>query len=135
MKVVWTREDDIRGGWYRPMWYDRMVAGIDAQGNPVAWTHTIVGQSIIAGTAFEPFIIKDGIDGTSVEGAADLLYGIPNLQVDLHTPKIGVFFPSSRMTAIVMPASSGRPGPGEITIRSAPIAATSATVAATPALA
>ncbi len=90
VKVVWTREDDIRGGWYRPMWYDRMVAGLDAQGNPIAWTHTIVGQSIIAGTAFEPFIIKDGIDSTSVEGAADLLYGIPNLQVDLHTPKIGV---------------------------------------------
>jgi isoquinoline 1-oxidoreductase subunit beta len=90
VKVVWTREDDIRGGWYRPMWYDRMVGGIDAAGNPVAWTHTIVGQSIIAGTAFEPFIIKNGIDETSVEGAADLLYGIPNLQVDLHTPKIGV---------------------------------------------
>ena len=90
VKVVWTREDDIRGGWYRPMWYDRMQAGVDEKGNPVAWTHTIVGQSIIAGTAFEPFVIKDGIDGTSVEGAADLLYGIPNLQVDLHTPKIGV---------------------------------------------
>jgi isoquinoline 1-oxidoreductase beta subunit len=90
VKVVWTREDDIRGGWYRPMWYDRMVAGIDAAGNPIAWTHTIVGQSIAAGTAFEPFIIKNGVDATSVEGAADLLYGIPNLQVDLHTPKIGV---------------------------------------------
>ncbi|MEW6734183.1 MAG: xanthine dehydrogenase family protein molybdopterin-binding subunit [Acidobacteriota bacterium] len=90
VKVVWTREDDIRGGWYRPMWYDRLVAGLDGQGNPLVWTHTIVGQSIIAGTAFEPVIIKDGIDDTSVEGAADLLYGIPNLQVDLHSPKIGV---------------------------------------------
>ena len=90
VKVIWTREDDIRGGWYRPMWYDRMVGGVDQSGNPVAWTHTIVGQSIIAGTAFEPFIVKNGIDETSVEGAADLLYGIPNLQVDLHTPKIGV---------------------------------------------
>jgi isoquinoline 1-oxidoreductase beta subunit len=90
VKVVWTREDDIRGGWYRPMWYDRMVGGVDAAGNPVAWTHTIVGQSIMQGTMFEPFGIKNGIDGSSVEGAADLLYGIPNLQVDLHTPKIGV---------------------------------------------
>jgi isoquinoline 1-oxidoreductase beta subunit len=90
VKVVWTREDDIRGGWYRPMWYDRMSAGIDASGNPIAWTHTIVGQSIMEGTAFEAFGIKDGIDAASVEGAADLLYGIPNLQVDLHTPKIGV---------------------------------------------
>jgi len=90
VKVVWTREDDIRGGWYRPMWYDRFVAGIDEKGNPIGWTHTIVGQSIIAGTPFEAFLVKDGIDGTSVEGAADLLYGIPNLQVDLHSPKIGV---------------------------------------------
>ncbi|CAN5655439.1 xanthine dehydrogenase family protein molybdopterin-binding subunit [soil metagenome] len=90
VKVVWTREDDTRGGWYRPMWYDRFVGGIDEKGNPSVWTHTIVGQSIIAGTPFEGFLIKDGIDGTSVEGAADLLYGIPNVQVDLHTPKIGV---------------------------------------------
>jgi isoquinoline 1-oxidoreductase beta subunit len=90
VKVIWTREDDTRGGWYRPMWYDRFVGGIDAKGNPVVWTHTIVGQSIMAGTAFEAFMTKDGIDGASVEGAADLLYGIPNVQVDLHTPKIGV---------------------------------------------
>ena len=90
VKVVWTREDDLAGGWYRPMWHDRFVAGIDAQGNPVAWTHTIVGQSIMTGTLFEQFGVKDGIDGTSVEGAADILYGIPNLQVDLHSPKIGV---------------------------------------------
>ena len=90
VKVVWTREDDLAGGWYRPMWHDRFVAGVDAEGNPVAWTHTIVGQSITAGTAFEAFTIKDGVDSTSVEGAADLLYGIANLQVDLHTPKIGV---------------------------------------------
>jgi isoquinoline 1-oxidoreductase subunit beta len=90
VKVVWTREDDMRGGWYRPMWHDRFVAGLDANGDPVAWTHTIVGQSIMAGTPFEAFGIKDGIDSASVEGAADLLYGMPNLQVDLHTPKIGV---------------------------------------------
>jgi len=90
VKVVWTREDDIRGGWYRPMWYDRMMGGVDPGGNPVAWTHTIVGQSIMQGTMFEQFGIKNGIDDSSVEGAADLLYGIPNLQVDLHTPRIGV---------------------------------------------
>jgi isoquinoline 1-oxidoreductase subunit beta len=87
VKVVWTREDDIRGGWYRPMWYDHFEAGLDAQGNPVAWTHTIVGQSIMAGTLFEAFGIKNGIDSASVEGAADMLYGIPNVQVDLHSPK------------------------------------------------
>jgi len=89
VKVVWTREDDLAGGWYRPKWHDRFTAGLDAEGNPIAWTHTIVGQSIMAGTPFEMFI-KNGIDGASVEGAADILYGIPNLQVDLHSPKIGV---------------------------------------------
>jgi isoquinoline 1-oxidoreductase beta subunit len=90
VKIVWTREDDLAGGWYRPKWHDRFAAGLDADGNPVAWTHTIVGQSIMAGTAFEGFAIKDGVDSTSVEGAADILYGIPNLQVDLHSPKVGV---------------------------------------------
>jgi isoquinoline 1-oxidoreductase beta subunit len=90
VKVVWTREDDLAGGWYRPKWHDRFAAGLDAEGNPVAWTHTIVGQSIAAGTPFEPLMVKNGVDSTSVEGAADILYGIPNLQVDLHTPKIGV---------------------------------------------
>jgi isoquinoline 1-oxidoreductase beta subunit len=90
VKVMWTREDDMQGGWYRPMWHDRFVAGLDAGGNPVAWTHTIVGQSIMAGTPFEAFAVKDGVDSASVEGAADLLYGIPNLQVDLHSPRIGV---------------------------------------------
>jgi len=90
VKVVWTREDDLKGGWYRPMWHDHFVAGLDASGNPVAWTHTIVGQSIMQGTLFESFGVKDGIDSASVEGAADILYGIPNLQVDLHTPQIGV---------------------------------------------
>ncbi|HXL22190.1 MAG TPA: xanthine dehydrogenase family protein molybdopterin-binding subunit [Candidatus Dormibacteraeota bacterium] len=90
VKVVWTREDDMHGGWYRPMWHDRFAAGVDAQGNPIAWTHTIVGQSILTGTAFEPYGVKDGVDSASVEGAADILYGIPNLQVDLHSPKIGV---------------------------------------------
>ena len=90
VKVVWTREDDTRGGWYRPMWHDRFSAGVDADGNPVAWTHTIVGQSIAAGTMFEPMMVQNGVDVTSVEGAADILYGIRNLQVDLHTPKIGV---------------------------------------------
>ena len=90
VKVVWTREDDTRGGWYRPMWHDRFVAGLDANGDPIAWTHTIVGQSIMMGTPFAAFAIKDGVDSTSVEGAADILYGLPNLQVDLHTPVVAV---------------------------------------------
>lgn len=90
VKVVWTREDDTRGGYYRPMWADHIEAGIDADGNIAAWKHTIVGQSIVADTPFEAFLTKDGIDVTSVEGAATLPYRIPNLQVDLHSPKNAV---------------------------------------------
>jgi len=87
VKVVWTREDDTQGGNYRPMWADRIEAGIAKNGKPLAWKHTIVGQSIIADTAFASFLIKNGVDVTSVEGAATLPYMIPNLQVDLHSPK------------------------------------------------
>jgi isoquinoline 1-oxidoreductase beta subunit len=90
VKVVWTREDDIRGGYYRPMWLSRVSAGLDASGAPVAWRHRIVGQSILAGTPFEQFLVKDGIDGTSVEGAAELPYAIPSRRVELHSPKLGV---------------------------------------------
>jgi isoquinoline 1-oxidoreductase beta subunit len=86
VKVVWTREDDIRGGYYRPMWYDRLEAGIDTQGKPIAWHHTIAGQSIMKGTPFEQSFKESGIDPTSVEGAADLPYAIANVQVDLHSP-------------------------------------------------
>jgi isoquinoline 1-oxidoreductase beta subunit len=90
VKLVWTREDDLRGGYYRPMWHSRVSAALDDEGSITAWTHTIVGQSFIAGTPFEPFIIRDGIDGTSVEGAADLPYSIPNVRVELHTTRVGV---------------------------------------------
>jgi isoquinoline 1-oxidoreductase beta subunit len=90
VKVVWTREDDLKGGWYRPMWHDRFVAAFDSNGDPTLWKHTIVGQSIAMGTPFESMMVKDGVDAASVEGAADLIYGFPNLQVDLHSPKIGV---------------------------------------------
>ena len=90
IKVIWTREDDMMGGYYRPLWYDKIVAGLDKDGTPVAWRHTIVGQSIVAGTPFEKGLMKEGIDQTSVEGAADTPYAIPNILVDLHSPKIGV---------------------------------------------
>jgi isoquinoline 1-oxidoreductase beta subunit len=90
VKVIWTREDDMKGGYYRPMWYDRIAAGLDAKGNPIAWHHTIVGQSIMAGTAFEQTMVRDGVDGSSVEGAKEIPYDIPNILVDLHSPGIGV---------------------------------------------
>lgn len=80
----------MRAGYYRPMYFHRLEAGLDEAGNPVAWQHRLVGQSILANTAFEDAMVKDGVDLTSVEGAANLPYAIPNIMVDLHSPKISV---------------------------------------------
>nr|WP_067298702.1 xanthine dehydrogenase family protein molybdopterin-binding subunit [Marinobacterium profundum] len=85
VKLVWTREDDTRAGHYRPMYVHKVRAGLDASGKPIAWEQRIVGQSIMKGTAFESYSIKDGVDSTSVEGASTLPYQIPNLQVELHS--------------------------------------------------
>ncbi|HET9705243.1 MAG TPA: molybdopterin cofactor-binding domain-containing protein, partial [Vicinamibacterales bacterium] len=90
VKLVWGREDDMHAGFYRPMYYHTLKAGLDEKGNIVAWKHVIVGQSILAGTAFESMMVKDGVDATSVEGANTLPYVIPNLSVELHSPKTGV---------------------------------------------
>jgi len=84
VQVVWTREDDMHGGWYRPQWANRLRAALGPDGKPAAWQHTLVGQSIVAGT-FLQGMAQAGIDPTSVEGAADLPYQIPNLRVGLHT--------------------------------------------------
>lgn len=91
VKVVWTREDDIRGGYYRPMWASRLRAGLDAAGKPVAWTHTLVGQSILGGTPFAA-MIKNGIDETSTEGAANSPYlaSIADHRVELHSPEVPI---------------------------------------------
>jgi len=90
VKLMWTREDDLRGGYYRPLWHNRLRAGFDAQGALSAWAHTVVGQSIVAGTMFEPMMVQNGIDGSSVEGAENIPYAIPNVQVELHTTKPNV---------------------------------------------
>ena len=89
VKVVWTREDDMRGGYYRPMWLHAIRVGLGTDGMPRAWQHRVVCQSIIAGTMFEPMMVKDGIDSTSVEGVADSPYvaGVPHHRIELHTPK------------------------------------------------
>jgi isoquinoline 1-oxidoreductase beta subunit len=67
------------------MYYHTMKAGLDAEGNPVAWQHRIVGQSILAGTPFESMLVENSVDQTSVEGASNLPYAVPNLLVDLVT--------------------------------------------------
>jgi isoquinoline 1-oxidoreductase subunit beta len=90
VKLQWTREDDIHGGLYRPMYFHKLDAGLTADGKLVGWRHRIVGQSILAGTPFASVMVKDGIDGTSVEGAANVAYAIPNISVELTTTQTGV---------------------------------------------
>ena len=90
VKLIWTREDDTKGGYYRPFYAHKVKAAIGADGMPVAWLHRIAGQSIFAGTALEAMAVKDGVDETSVEGVSTLAYTVPNLQVELTTLKVGV---------------------------------------------
>ncbi|MFD1703026.1 molybdopterin cofactor-binding domain-containing protein [Methylopila henanensis] len=90
IKLVWTREDDMKGGYYRPMYAHKVKAAIGPDGMPVAWHHRIAGQSIMTGTAMEAMLVKDGVDDTSVEGASNLAYAVPNLKVELTTIKTGV---------------------------------------------
>jgi isoquinoline 1-oxidoreductase beta subunit len=80
----------MRGGYYRPLYLHALTAGLGADGDIQLWTHRIVGQSIMAGSAFEGSMVKDGVDATSVEGASTLPYAIPNMLVELHTTRIGV---------------------------------------------
>ncbi|MEM9321961.1 MAG: xanthine dehydrogenase family protein molybdopterin-binding subunit [Pseudomonadota bacterium] len=89
VKLIWTREDDFTSGHFRPMSLHVMRAGIDAIGQPVGWSHRIVTQSILSGTPFEG-LISNGVDPSTVEGAANLPYAVKQLQVDVHTPRIGV---------------------------------------------
>lgn len=89
IKLQWTREDDIHGGLYRPMYFHKLQAGLNAKNELTGWHHVIVGQSIMADTIFAAGI-QDGIDSTSVEGAANIGYDIANIAVDLSTTKVGV---------------------------------------------
>jgi isoquinoline 1-oxidoreductase subunit beta len=90
VKLIWTREDDVQGGYYRPMHVHRAEIGIGPDGMPLAWRHVIVGQSIVAGTPFAAIIVKNGIDATAVEGTADTHYDIPNFHVSAHHPVVNV---------------------------------------------
>jgi isoquinoline 1-oxidoreductase beta subunit len=90
VKLVWTREDDVRGGYYRPMHAHRVEIGIGADSMPAAWRHVIVGQSLVAGTPFAAMMIKNGVDATTVEGTSDTAYNIPNFHVSAHNPTVNV---------------------------------------------
>ncbi len=90
IKLVYSREDDIKGGYYRPLAVHRVRAGLDKDGNISGWDHRIVSQSIFTGTSFEPFVVKDGVDHSTVEGIVDTTYAIPDMHVDVHHPTVGV---------------------------------------------
>jgi isoquinoline 1-oxidoreductase subunit beta len=88
VKVVWSREDDLKAGYYRPFTVHRAELGFDAQGNIAGWENVIVSQSILKGSPFEAFLVKDGVDGTTHEGMKDG-YDIP-INVTVHHPEVNV---------------------------------------------
>jgi len=90
VKVVWTREDDMQGGWYRPAFLHAIAGSIDSNGNPVSWRSRLVGQSIFAGAMFEALMKGKEYDPASVEGVDDLPYAIPNLAVESHKADVKV---------------------------------------------
>ncbi len=87
VKFFWTRENDIRGGHYRPMVVHKLRGGLDAKGNIVAWDQVIAAQSFVIGTAMEKMIVKDGVDSTMTEGASEGSYEFPNHRVGAHVMK------------------------------------------------
>ncbi|QGW81978.1 xanthine dehydrogenase family protein molybdopterin-binding subunit [Variovorax paradoxus] len=88
VRLLWSREDDIKGGYYRPMHLHRARIGFDERGKILAWDHVIVGQSILTGTVFEPFQVKDGIDASATEGMREP-YPLP-MRLTVHHPKVNV---------------------------------------------
>ncbi|MBN8504006.1 MAG: xanthine dehydrogenase family protein molybdopterin-binding subunit [Burkholderiales bacterium] len=88
VKVVWSREDDLKSGYYRPLTLHRAEIGFDAQGRILAWDHRIASQSILAGSPFEPFMVQKGVDVTTTEGMREP-YAIP-MQLNVHHPKVNV---------------------------------------------
>jgi len=88
VKVIWSREDDVRNGQYRPANFHRMRAGLGADGKPVAWSHRIVAPSIMARVF--PNTVQNGLDGEAVEGGVELPYTVPNLHVDYVLTDTGI---------------------------------------------
>lgn len=89
VKLVWTREDDLAGGYYRPLFVHRLRGAVK-DGKIVAWANHIVGQSFFMGTPMESMVVKNGIDATAVEGANKLFYDIADFRCEVHYPTVGV---------------------------------------------
>ena len=92
VKVIWTREEDVQHDMYRPYFYDRLSAGLDAQGQPVAWSHRITGSSILKRWA--PPLYNNGFDPETIDGAVEPPYALPNILIDYvnHEPPIPTAF-------------------------------------------
>ena len=88
VKVIWSREDDIKGGYYRPAHVHKVDIGLDGNGDVATWNHVIVGQAISAGTPFESVLIKNGVDSTTTEGIVEA-YALP-VNLSVHHPKANV---------------------------------------------
>ena len=107
VKVAWTREDDMRGGYYRPMNFHKVTVGLDEKNHLVAWDHHIVGQSVVGNSPLESMIVKNGIEATVIEGVADTKYDFANFrceQTRATTPMTTLWWRSvgSTHTAYVM---------------------------------
>ncbi len=97
VKLVWSREDDLTGGYYRPLVMHRAQVGLGASGGILGWNHRIAGKSILKGTLFEPVLVHDGVDETSVEGVKGTLYNIPEMAIglsDVETPMTALWWRS-----------------------------------------
>lgn len=90
VKLVWSREDDMQGGFYRPAYAHKLSAALNDQGKPTAFQARIAGQSIMAGTSMAAMMVNNGIDNTSVEGLTEFSYDVPERQVELHTTDVGI---------------------------------------------
>ncbi len=86
LKLMWSREDDVRGGYYRPFTMHRAEIGLSENGEVLAWRHRVVQPSLSMGTPLEPFTIKNGVDGSAAEGIEGSPYALP-IKIDVHHPK------------------------------------------------
>ncbi len=82
VKIVWTREDDMTGGYYRPMSAHRIRVGLDENNAVTAFKYNIAAKSIVKGTPFEAMLMKDGVDHNMTEGAHDTTYAFPLMNMD-----------------------------------------------------